>query len=152
MQEGALQKVAQHVQQHRLPAWLLDAQQLALQENKEAPVAASPTTAAARRRHRVKLHVHFALVSSEYHLCILHDIHARSPVNSPLAALERWSLPSSSSSSDHKNVDVQLETSWTYEYAATVRIRSAQDPVKALAAACYQRAQSLIPVSSSCRA
>jgi len=143
VQEGALQKVAQHVQQHRLPAWLLDAQQQALQqpESKETPAVAS-----ARRRHRVKLHIHFALVSSEYHLCILHDIHARSPVNSPLAALERWSLPSSWSD-NNKNVDVQLETSWTYEYAATVRIRSAQDPVKALAAACYQRAQSLIPVS-----
>ena len=88
------------------------------------------------RRQRVKLHLHFSLISSEYHLCILNDIHVRSPVHSPLNALAQWALDDemsmsggiSSSSSPpiptvHNSWLQQLRTSWSYLYAATPRGR-----------------------------
>ena len=121
------------------------------------------------RRQRVKLHLHFSLISSEYHLCILNDIHVRSPVHSPLNALAQWTLDdemsmsggtsSSSSSSSPPNPTVrnswlQLQTSWSYLYAATPRGRYDDDnnnPIRSLASACYRRAQSLIPVLQNLR-
>lgn len=154
VQEGALEQVAQYLRRQLLPIWIDELKEKQQQSPKNS------------RRQRVKLHVHFALISSEYHLCILNDIHVRSPVNSPLKALERWSLDeasmggTSSSSTPQPSLHsswLQLETSWTYLYAAgphrspTVPGDDEDNPIGSLAWACYRRAQSLIPVLQNLR-
>lgn len=85
-------------------------------------------------RRRPKLHIQFALISSDYHLCILNDIHVRSPGQSPLRYFDRWTTSSiiqnisSSDTGSAWNVQlssysgVQLETSWTYMYSTTANL------------------------------
>ena len=157
MLAGALDRVAEVIQEQSVPAWM------------EAMAAAEEQHV--HRRRRLKLHVQFALVSSEYQLCILNDIHVRSPGQSRLRALERWSSPSSKNSDKDgmtttatKNsinpMSIQLETSWTYLYATTANMSllsssslSGSDgcPVAAFSAACYLRAQELVPVLQNLR-
>jgi len=126
-----LERVAAFVRQHSVPAWMH-----AIQD--ENPMKG--------RRRRLKLHVQFALVSSEYHLCILNDIHSRSPSQSPLRALEtsQWQT----SNNDNP---AQMETSWIFQYATTATLRQSDNPVNVLASACYQSAQDLIPVLQNLR-
>ena len=93
-------------------------------------------------RRRPKLHVQFALISSDYHLCILNDIHVRSPGQSPLRFLDRWTTSSiikNITSSRvycsalnlqlHSFTGVQLETSWTYMYSTTANFHRRTGPL-----------------------
>ena len=74
-------------------------------------------------KRRTKLHVRFALFSSDYQLCILNDIHVRSPGKSILRALE-WKTGSIFDN------PVVLETSWTYACAITTGLRFSEYPVQ----------------------
>jgi hypothetical protein len=80
-----------------------------------------------------RLHVHFTLVSSEYELCQLNDIHARSPGLSSLRTLTTWSSRS-------------YETTWTYLYTSTVLAAAEFDATRIFRVKTFQAAQELIPV------
>jgi len=52
---------------------------------------------------RKKIQVHFSLISTEYHLCNLNDVHHRSPQQSLLKELENLELDSINFSSRRRN-------------------------------------------------
>ena len=55
------------------------------------------------RRKRKKIHVHFSLISTEYHLCNLNDVHHRSPTQSLLKKIEALGNDSITYNSPNKN-------------------------------------------------
>lgn len=122
IEQDALQHLAQHVQQS-VPAW-----REAIQN--EYDIAPAYDYLSGPPKRPKKLHIQFSLISSEYHLCQLHDIHARSPGQSKLSVLENWG---------------RVETSWNYVYATTVRITS-DHPALAFCGKSYQTVQELVPV------
>lgn len=92
------------------------------------------TSACSTHEEGHRLHVHFTLVSSEYELCQLNDINARSPGRSPLRALTDWSSRS-------------FETTWTYMYHTTILPPpQANDVTRMFRTKTFQSAQELIPV------
>lgn len=102
-----------------------------------------------RLKHRhIMFHMHFALVSSDYHLCVLNDIHVRSPGQSYLQRLEQWGVEQSGPSFRPPTI----ATSWTYLYASTVDLKYNDDENLAFVSTCYRRAQQLIPVLMNLRA
>ena len=138
--DGALQQIATFLQETCLPAWLrashkaAEAQAAALsRQHGESPLSSDII----RRRHKLK--VHFSLISSEYELCQLHDIHIRSPGQSVLRALESWSQRS-------------FVTTWSYMYVTTVLpAADAANPGQAFCAKTYKTAQQLLPVVQNLR-
>jgi hypothetical protein len=122
IEQGALQHLAQRVQQS-VPAW-----REAIQN--EYDIAPAYDYLSGPPKRPKKLHIQFSLISSEYHLCQLHDIHARSPGQSKLSVLENWG---------------RVETSWNYVYATTARVAS-DHPALAFCGKSYQTAQELVPV------
>lgn len=123
IERGAIHNLAQHVQQACLPAW-----KEAIQD--EYAIAPAYDYLSGPPKRPKKLHVQFSLISSEYHLCQLHDIHARSPGQSKLRALENWG---------------RVQTSWSYLYATTARVASSV-PALAFRGKSYQTVQELVPV------
>jgi len=89
------------------------------------------------RRRRKRLPVHFSLISSEYHLCQLNDIHVRSPVQSPLHALENW-------------LRTALQVTWSFQYSNTM-LPAQTDPALAFLSKHYKTAQQLVPVLQNLR-
>jgi hypothetical protein len=134
VQEGALDEVASHIQQNIFPTWI--------KSFKETP--------GANRRKRSKMHVEFSLFSSDYHLCILNDIHVRSPGQSPLQSLQssKWQH-SANQLLNHSSL--QMKTSWRYRYATTAVLHSSPDPIENFSISCYHKAQELIPVLQNLR-
>jgi hypothetical protein len=122
IEEDAIQHLAQHVQQS-VPAW-----REAIQN--EYDIAPAYDYLSGPPKRPKKLHIQFSLISSEYHLCQLHDIHARSPGQSKLSVLENWG---------------RVETSWSYVYATTARVAS-DHPALAFCGKSYQTVQELVPV------
>jgi hypothetical protein len=122
IEEDAIQHLAQHVQQS-VPAW-----REAIQN--EYDIAPAYDYLSGPPKRPKKLHIQFSLISSEYHLCQLHDIHARSPGRSKLSVLENWG---------------RVETSWSYVYATTARVTS-DHPALAFCGKSYQTVQELVPV------
>jgi hypothetical protein len=171
----AFEKIASMIQQDYVPQWL----DIATVEAKSQEIFNETVALQPRPNHqslfqrRWKLHIQFALVSSDYHLCIINDIHVRSPGQSFLQALDRWSLSSmiKNASSDQfqplrEYTGLQLESSWIYLYATIANIRRLErtDSMKeirneidsdfnlsAFTGSCYQRAQELIPVLQNLR-
>jgi hypothetical protein len=147
IQNGALGTIADLIQRDCVPVWIKGLM------DTTAAVTFEPSRKLVR-----KLYVQFWLVSSEYHLCILNDIHVRSPGQSPLRSLERWPSVSISAAVPMSHTTVQLETTWTYLYATTANMRlttSLPDEsdrlVATFVAACYKRSQDLIPVLQNLR-
>jgi len=161
--DGALQQIAFFLQETCLPAWLrLDRQQkkrvqqqqqemLDLENqattiinvtsgsflsNRSSLLSTSTSNKIKQQQQRDRLKVHFSLISSEYELCQLNDIHIRSPGQSVLRALESWSQRS-------------FSTSWSYMYVTTVS--SAKDAAQAFCAKTYKTAQQLLPVIQNLR-
>jgi hypothetical protein len=122
IEEDALQHLAQHVQQY-VPAW-----REAIQN--EYDIAPAYDYLSGPPKRPKKLHIQFSLISSEYHLCQLHDIHARSPGQSKLSVFENWG---------------RVETSWSYLYATTARVTS-DHPALAFCGKSFQTVQELVPV------
>lgn len=168
IQNGALDNIANMVKHKRLPVWINQSSAMLSTACSEY----NSTAAFSRnRRHQQKLHVQLALVSSDYHLCILNDIHVRSPGQSPLRSFERWpsveSCTATEGSAPFPPSTVQIHTSWTFLYATTASMRfspslasSVPFPndgenyctfVSTFTSACYKRSQELIPVLQNLR-
>jgi hypothetical protein len=143
MSSIALANIATYVQSNHIEEWfgqtLLEANSTVYEATQPHRASLKPNPQQPRRRP--KLHVQFALISSDYHLCILNDIHIRSPNQSPLRYLDRWTTASilKNITSTRLNgretnlqlnsfLGVQLETSWTYMYStfANLHRRKAQ--------------------------
>jgi hypothetical protein len=80
-----------------------------------------------------RLRIQISLVSSDYHLCQLHDLHVRSPNQSPLRALTNWPT------TETKNI----KTFWTYVYATSAPVLAHDNDVQAFLLKCFQTAQQL---------
>lgn len=92
-----------------------------------------------REEPRKKIHVHFTLVSGEYHLCNVNDIHVRSPRQSPLNTMIQ-DLEHSVRS--YKGL---VETTWSFEYATYPYVDSSND-VTSFLGKCFVLAQKLMPL------
>jgi hypothetical protein len=90
---AGLQQTVHFIQQNFVPSWWEEL--LATDEQK--PEGTTPLTTTRRNKPR-KLQIHFSLVSSEYQLCQLNDIHIRSPNQSALRALRTLARASGVSS------------------------------------------------------
>ncbi|KAL7560888.1 hypothetical protein ACA910_008171 [Epithemia clementina (nom. ined.)] len=135
VREGALQQISSFLQETCLPAWLRASQKAA--DDEAALNGHDRPPEGIRIRHRLK--VHFSLISSEYELCQLNDIHIRSPGQSVLRALESWSQRS-------------FVTTWSYMYVTTVLpAKDASNPAQAFCAKTYKTAQQLLPVLQNLR-
>jgi hypothetical protein len=89
---AGLQQTVQFIQQNFVPSWWEELIAADEQNPKGPTTAVALSTATAtmsttRRNKPKKLHIHFSLVSSEYQLCQLNDIHIRSPNQSALRSL-----------------------------------------------------------------
>ena len=137
LSNNALANIATYIQGNHIEQWFMQAVS-------EASATTHETTLLQQNqppRRRPKLHVQFSLISSDYHLCILNDIHVRSPGQSPLRYFDRWTTSSIikniTSSSKIKGSElnthvnsysgVQLETSWTYMYSTTANLHRRTD-------------------------
>jgi len=115
VEDGALEQISYFLKERCAPLWQLES-------HKNAGGV------------KQRLHVHFTLVSSEYELCQLNDIHERSPGRSPLRTLTAWSSRS-------------FETTWTYLYATTILpSEEGTDMTQMFRSKTYRSAQQLIPV------
>lgn len=129
--QDALEKIVQHIQQQYLADWKQEhTAMLTLNSASDKDIET--------RLPRKRLHIRFSLISSEYELCQLNDIHTRSPSQSPLRVLNTNLLPTS-----------WVKTSWTYHYTTTATAFS--DPVRSFAAKTYKTAQDLVPVLKNLR-
>jgi len=129
--QDALEKIVQHIQQQYLTDWKQEhTAVLTLNSASDKDIET--------RLPRKRLHIRFSLISSEYELCQLNDIHTRSPSQSPLRVLNTNLLPTS-----------WVKTSWTYHYTTTATAFS--DPVRSFAAKTYKTAQDLVPVLKNLR-
>ena len=98
-----------------------------------------------RQEPRKKIHIHWKLFSTEYHLCNLNDIHIRSPRQSPLARLMH-DLEHAVNSEDYQRGIVQ--TTWSFHYSIYPYVVSSDKPKmkEAFLGKCYLMAQSLVPL------
>ena len=98
-----------------------------------------------RQEPRKKIHIHWKLFSTEYHLCNLNDIHIRSPRQSPLARLMH-DLEQAVNSEDYRRGIVQ--TTWSFHYSIYPYVVSSnKEKLKeAFLGKCYLMAQSLVPL------
>ena len=139
VEDGALQQIAFFLQETCVPAWLRTAKR-----NSKRLTAQRPTTMKngknstrssddAKTAMQDRLRVHFSLISSEYELCQLNDIHLRSPGTSVLRSLESWSQRS-------------FTTSWSYVYVTTVQTADDATPAQSFCAKTFKTAQQLLPV------
>lgn len=82
-----------------------------------------------------RLRVKVSLISSDYHICQIHDVQQRSPSQSALRALNTVLKPSNTT----------VETKWSFMYTTTAPILS-RDKVQGFFYKCYITAQQLYPV------
>lgn len=87
------------------------------------------------RQEAKRLRVKVSLVSSDYHICQIHDVQQRSPNQSTLRALNTVLKPSNTT----------VETKWSFMYTTTAPILS-KDKVQGFFYKCYITAQQLYPV------
>lgn len=92
-----------------------------------------------RERQRKNIHIHVTLVSSDYHLCNLNDIHVRSPRQSPLNALQH---KIDHSAQMYKGI---AKSSWCFRYATYPYVYSKSE-VAAFLGKCYLMSQELRPL------
>ena len=85
------------------------------------------------RNRMNKIQVHFTLVSTEYYLCNINDIHHRSPNQSLLKAIEKM------------GVNTNLETSWSFQYATYPYVYAKDEAVMFLGK-CYLLGEELVPL------
>lgn len=128
-EDGAFQSIVESLQTDCLPAW----RKQAFDEDVDDLEAFSI-------KFRKHLPVHFSIISSEYHLCQLNEIHVRSPGQSPLRALGGWMRAS-------------VDTTWSYQYSSVnqVTLDARQHPIRSFLTKQYQTVQRLIPVIHNLR-
>ena len=123
----ALQNIAAHIKKEHLVEWLATSHD----------VVSERSQAAIRKR----VHVHFTLVSTDYHVCNLNDIHRRSPNQSLLRPLQHLK------DDDHGII----ETSWCFRYATYPFKQTAVDTI-AFMGRCYFLSEQLLPLLMNMRA
>lgn len=92
-----------------------------------------------RQKQRKNIHVHLTLISTDYHLCNLNDIHVRSPRQSPLKALEH---ELEHAAKIYKGI---AKTTWSFRYSTYPYVYS-KNEVAAFLGKCYLMAQELQPL------
>ena len=117
-------------QRHYLENWL---------ETSETYESATDEYGMTREEPRKKIHIHWTLFSTEYHLCNLNDIHQRSPRSSPLNTLL--------SDFDHaiRNSRGIVRTTWCFRYSTYPYLYSPND-LTVFLGKCYLEAQGLQPL------
>lgn len=144
----SLTHIIQRIQQQWLSRWFDEAFKL---DDDIEPSNASksdsegaPLSIRAAVERTKKLVIHFTLISTEYHLCNLNDIHHRSPRQSllrPLAtsfATEHFHIASEST--------IQVEIIWSYRYSTYPSLYFARDEAKAFMGKCYRHGEELVPL------
>ncbi len=98
-----------------------------------------------RQEPRKKIHIHWKLFSTEYHLCNLNDIHIRSSRQSPLARLTH-DLEHAANNEEYRRGIIQ--TTWSFHYSIYPYVVSSnkQKMKEAFLGKCYLMAQSLVPL------
>ena len=92
-----------------------------------------------RQKQRKNIHVHLTLISTDYHLCNLNDIHVRSPRQSPLGALTN---ELEHAAKIYKGI---AKTTWSFRYSTYPYVYS-KNEVAAFLGRCYLMAQELQPL------
>jgi len=89
-----------------------------------------------------RLRIHMSIISADYHICQLHDLQMRSPLQSPLRVLHasEWERPSAQDNPKHV-----LDTQWSYVYATTGPALATNN-VQGFLQRCYRISQELRPV------
>jgi hypothetical protein len=125
---------------------------------------------------RVVVQIQFALVSADYHLCILNDLHIRSPMQSFLKCFDyhhnHWdNIIEDRHRPSFAPKRIVIEPSWLYLYASTTGLRyyyphhnnnendeedrdrqEEQNIAISFCATCYRRVHLLIPVLMNIKA
>jgi hypothetical protein len=134
----AVGHVTEEVKKRYIPKWLED----------------SPETTDLMQK---MIDVHFTLVSTEYHLCNMNDVHHRSPEQSLLKEMENMGLEfldrprrtsfdrASSGGGGHYAASGLVKTSWSFQYATYPYIYAKNDLV-AFLGKCYLLAEELVPL------
>jgi hypothetical protein len=92
-----------------------------------------------RQKQRKNIHIHLTLISTDYHLCSLNDMHVRSSRQSPLIALQH---DVEQAAKVYKGI---AKTTWNFRYSTYPYIYSKSE-VAAFLGKCYLNAQELRPV------
>ena len=165
LNEGkSLQNVANHIKKECLAEWL------AVSKETES---LTDEYGFARSAPRKKIRVHFTLVSTDYHLCNLNDIHLRSPDQSLLrpilylsnektmrryqkredAGFSRFTPPAVRRQIQKEVADQNgiVSTSWSFSYA-TYPFLYATDDTTAFMGQCYLLGEKLVPLMYNLRA
>lgn len=85
-----------------------------------------------------RLHIHFTLISTDYHLCNLNDIHRRSPNQSLLRPLEQLE-------EEYYDDHHSIETSWSFRYA-TYPFKQTKLDTTAFLGKCFVLNEQLLPL------
>jgi hypothetical protein len=117
-------------QRHYLQAWLDQSQ--VYESNKDE-------YGFTRQEPRKKIHIHWTLISTDYHLCNLNDIHVRSPGQSPLNTLLQ---EMEQAVRNYKGI---VKTTWCFRYSTYPYVYS-KDELAAFLGKCYCMAQELRPL------
>lgn len=90
---------------------------------------------------RKKVDIHWTLVSTDYHLCSLNNIHIRSPRQSPM---EKLRVMEQTISKQYRGICVNT---WSFQYTIYPFVYSSEiDDLTAFLGKCYLTAQELVPV------
>ncbi len=92
-----------------------------------------------RDEPRKKIHIHFTMISTDYHLCNLNDIHTRSPRQSPLKAMLQELEQSI------RSFRGLAEITWQFRYSPYPYVDS-KDELTVFLGKCYKLAQELRPL------
>jgi hypothetical protein len=92
-----------------------------------------------RQNQRKNVHIHLTLISTDYHLCNLNDIHVRSPRQSPLNAFQH---ENERAARVYKGI---AKTTWCFRYSTYPYVYSKSE-VAAFLGKCYLIAQELRPL------
>ena len=98
-----------------------------------------------RQKPRKKIHIHWKLFSTEYHLCNLNDIHIRSPRQSPLARLVHELDHAANNEYIRRGI---IQTTWSYHYSIYPYVGSLNkdEMMEAFLGKCFLMGQSLVPL------
>ena len=122
--------VEELIHRHHLHNWL---------EQSQLYEAATDEYGMTREEPRKKIHVHFTLISTDYHLCNLNDIHVRSSRQSPLQTML---LELEQSIRSHRGL---AQITWRFKYAQYPYLDS-DDDLTTFLGKCYKLAQELRPM------
>lgn len=124
-EEQALHNVVAHIKKQHLAEWLAISQDVVMEHWSRA---------------RKRVQVHFTLISTDYHLCNLNDIHRQSPKQSCLRPLQTLEV-------DDLGI---IETSWSFCYA-TYPFKHATLETVAFMGRCYFLSEQLLPLLMNMR-